>query len=118
MLIRKGSRSDEIRKMPLMRIEHNGIRGGDLFADSIDGAGFVLATQRHIDTLLSKSLAFTFKTIYRENVETNIVRISSAMGVSVRSNRDDDLADLPARFEITVRFDNLVECKYLIDDWL
>jgi hypothetical protein len=30
----------------------------------------------------------------------------------------DDLADLPARFEITMRIDNLVEWKDSVDDWL
>jgi hypothetical protein len=34
------------------------------------------------------------------------------------SNRDNDLADLPARFQIAVRVDNLVEWKDSVDDWL
>jgi hypothetical protein len=38
-------------------------------------------------------------------------------GVLAGSNCDDDLADLPARFEITVRIDNLVEWKDSVDDW-
>ena len=38
------------------------------------------------------------------------------MGVLAASNRDDDLAELPARFEITVRIDNLVEWKDPVDD--
>src|SRR5205814_4094856 len=33
------------------------------------------------------------------------------------SNRGNDLTDLLARFEITVRIDNLVEWKDSIDDW-
>jgi hypothetical protein len=31
------------------------------------------------------------------------------------SNRDNDFADLPARFEIKMRVDNLVECKNSVD---
>src|SRR5258708_37751445 len=34
------------------------------------------------------------------------------------SNRDDDLSDLPARFQIAVCLDNLVEWKHSVDDWL
>ena len=45
-------------------------------------------------------------------------RRPSVMGVLAGSNRDDDLADLPARFEIMVRIDNLVEWKHSVDDWL
>jgi hypothetical protein len=41
----------------------------------------------------------------------------SAMSVCVRSNHDNDLADLSARFEITMRIDNLVEWKDSVDDW-
>ena len=45
-------------------------------------------------------------------------RRPSAIGVLAGSNRDNDLADLPARFEITMRIDNLVEWKDSVDDWL
>ena len=34
------------------------------------------------------------------------------------SNRHDNLADLPARFEITMRIDNLVEWENSVDYWL
>ncbi len=54
-----------------------------------------------------------------DSLEVAVIDVSFQVGLSrSKSNRDDDLADLPARFEITVRFDNLVECKDLIDDWL
>jgi hypothetical protein len=39
----------------------------------------------------------------------NVLRVDPSLPVLARSNRDDDLADLLARFEIAVRFDNLVE---------
>src|SRR5712664_4204265 len=46
----------------------------------------------------------------------NVLRVDPSLTVLAGSNRDDDLADLPARFEITVRIDNLVEWKDSVDD--
>jgi hypothetical protein len=45
------------------------------------------------------------------------LRVDPSLPVLAGSNRNDDLADLPARFEITVRIDNLVEWKDSVDDW-
>jgi hypothetical protein len=42
----------------------------------------------------------------------------SGQGVPAGSNRDDDLSELPAGFEIAVCLDNLVEWKHSIDDGL
>src|SRR5260370_4506525 len=47
----------------------------------------------------------------------NVLRVDPSRPVLTRSNRDCDLAELPARFEITVRIDNLVERKDPVDDW-
>src|ERR1700686_341567 len=47
----------------------------------------------------------------------NVLRVDPSLPVLAGSNRDDDLADLPARFEITVRIDNLVEWKDSVDNW-
>src|SRR5580693_6680748 len=47
----------------------------------------------------------------------NVLRVGPSLPVVAGSNRDDDLADLPARFEITVGIDNLVEWKDSVDDW-
>src|ERR1700730_11804553 len=47
----------------------------------------------------------------------NVLRVDPSLPVLTRSNRDDDLTDLLARFEITVRIYNLVEWKDSVDDW-
>src|SRR6202035_5940849 len=47
----------------------------------------------------------------------NVLRVDPSLPVLTRSNRDYDLAELPASFEITMRIDNLVEWKHLVDDW-
>jgi hypothetical protein len=43
--------------------------------------------------------------------------VKCGQGEPASSNRDNDFADLSARFEVTVRIDDLVEWKDSVDDW-
>jgi hypothetical protein len=69
-------------------------------------------------SLLQLSSSFQ-ELLFRTQLEQPVKgRRLSAIGVLAGLNRSDDLSELTVGFHVAVCFDNLVEWKDSVDDWL